>query len=831
MSQETLDHAKQKVSENNSNINYSISNQMKVIKRDGKTEDIAFDKIARRIKFLVDAEPALTIDIGKLTQTVISSLVNLITTSEIDKISANVCSDMAMYGNLDYEILATRIELSNLYKNTHDKFSDFMFSMIDDPKSLIADWVGPMIMKYRDTLDQMIDNSRDSQFSYLGVMTMMKSYLLVDSKKRITERPQYMWLRTALELWRDNMTMVHTCYDYMSQFYLTQATPTLFNSCLKKNQLSSCMLLTNYEDSISGIYETVTKSAILGAESAGIGIDVTNIRARGSLISSTNRPSRGVLPFMHLYNATSEEIIDQGGKRPMSIAVYMQPWHSDFCEFIELRSNDNNGQFRFRELFYAVWNNNLLNARVRAGAKWSFFCPTRAPKLLTTYGKEFEKVYEEYENAGLANSEVPAKQVYDLIAKLMIETGQPYHLNKDACNFKSNLKNVAMINCSNLCTEILIPSGIVDDTRHIGVCTLASINLKKLTKPCVLNSDGQIDVPGYFDYDRLREVTRMAVRNLNRCIEVQRYTLDDCRRSSERFRPIGVGIQGLAEVFMDLGIEFESQEARVINQHIAEEIYYSAILESMTWADQYGSYSGFIGSPASQGKLQPHLWQEYNQINGIEWPMEYKYDWDSIARHVQKRGLYNSLLVAYMPTASTSRIFNTISGFDPNIANIYTKKTLASEFIIINRHLVETLKKINLWSPEMQNKIIMADGSIKGITEIPARIRGIYKTAYEMSMKNIMNMAADRGHFICQSQSLNLYFGEINKNKIMSAITYGMEIGLKTIAYYTRSRAATEAVKVTLMNQVAQNSDSGQNDTSPKKSCSRENRDCESCMA
>lgn len=810
--------------------------QMRVIKRSGEAEEVMFDKISERIRRLVEEPPKLQIDIGKLTQIVIQSLVDLITTSQIDKITANVCCDLSMYGNYDYEVLARRIELSNLYKNTFHKFSQFMKYMVAEEKSLIGDWVGEYIDQHGEQLDEMIDETRDSQFSYLGISTMLNSYLLIDSNKKVVERPQYLWMRTAIELWGDNMDAVKECYDLISQFYMTQATPTLFNSCLKKNQLSSCMLLTNREDSIPGIYDTLRNASVLGAESAGIGVDVTNIRSKGTLISSSNRPSRGVIPFLKLYDSTAADIIDQGGKRPMSIAVYMQPWHADFVEFIKLRSNDDNGQYRFRELFYAVWNNNLLNERAEKNLTWSFFCPTRAPKLLTTYGKVFEEAYIEYENAGVYNFQMPAKEVYKIIAKLMIETGQPYHLNKDSCNFKSNLKNVAQINCSNLCTEILIPSGMIEGIENIGVCTLASINLKKLTTPCKFNMDGEIEINGSFDFEKLRQVTRNAVKNLNKCISHQRYSLDACMESSFNYRPIGVGIQGLAEVFMLLGYEYESPEARELNQHISEEIYYGALQESMCLAKKYGCYTGFEGSPAQQGKLQPHLWEEYNKIYGIDWPIKYKYDWDAIAKEVQTTGLYNSLLIAYMPTASTSRLFNTIASFDPNIANIYTKKTIASEFIIINHNLMNTLKEIGIWSYDLQKKIIIADGSVQKILEIPPKIRAIYKTAYEMSMKNIMNMAADRGFFICQSQSLNLYFGDISMPKITSAINYGMKIGLKTIAYYTRSRSATEAVKVTLMSSsnttelLDNNSQFNKKNTKPNE-CNKEDKTCEACMS
>ena len=810
--------------------------QMRVTKRSGNVEEVMFDKISERIRRLVEEEPKLQIDVGKLTQIVIQSLVDLITTTQIDKITANVCCDLSMYGNHDYEILARRIELSNLYKNTLPTFSQFMKYMVTQEKSLIAPWVGDYINTFGEEIDRMIDESRDKQFAYLGISTMLNSYLLLDSNNQIVERPQYLWMRTAIELWREDMAAVKECYDLISQFYMTQATPTLFNSCLKKNQLSSCMLLTNREDSIPGIYNTLSDASILGAESAGIGVDVTNIRGKNTLISSSNRPSRGVIPFLKLYDSTAADIIDQGGKRPMSIAVYMQPWHVDFIEFVKLRSNDDDGQHRFRELFYAVWNNNLLNYRAEKGLDWSFFCPTRAPKLLTTYGKEFEAHYLEYEKAELFNFQMPAREVYKIIAKLMIETGQPYHLNKDSCNFKSNLKNIAMVNCSNLCTEILIPSGTINGKYNIGVCTLASINLKKFVSPCKFDQNGEVSSPGSFDFDTLRNVARSAVKNLNRCIDQQRYSLEACRESSMNYRPIGVGIQGLAEVFMLLGYEYEGHQARELNQHIAEEIYYGALQESMELARINGAYSGFYGSPASCGKLQPHLWEEYNQINAIQWPMKYKYNWDEIAKEVQTTGLYNSLLVAYMPTASTSRLFNTIASFDPNIANIYTKKTIASEFIIVNHNLVNTLKEIGIWSQDLQKKIIMADGSVQNIVEIPPKIRAIYKTAYEMSMKNIMNMAADRGFFICQSQSLNLYFGDITMPKITSAIAYGMNIGLKTIAYYTRSRSATEAVKVTLMNSSTTGKDPApQTETNKKNSrpveCNRNNKSCESCMA
>lgn len=802
--------------------------KMFVIKRSGAKESMLLDKITVRLQHLIACEPPLTsIDAVVITMEVVRSLISGITTTQIDEIAATVCDNFALStGNREYEILATRILLSNLYKNTCPQFSDFI-EYVAANSDLLADWVAPFVRTHAVKLNTMIDESRDTQFALLGLKTIIATYLLPVNNV-VVERPQYLWLRCALEIWRDDFDNVKTTYDFLSKFIFTHATPTLYNSCLNKNQLSSCMLLTNKGDSIDGIYDTLRDCSKLGAESAGIGTDFTNIRARGSNIKSTNRPSKGLVPFLNVHHA-NVCAIDQGGKRKMSMCVYLQPWHSDFLDVLNMRANDNADGAH--ELFYAVWNNNLLNKRVKENGMWSFFCPSKAPKLLTTYGAEFEEAYIAYENTpGLVISQMPAQELYVKIATMMLETGVPYHLNKDACNFKNNMRNVAITNCSNLCTEITIPSGEIDGEQQIGVCTLASVNLTAFTTCAKLDNNGDIAEPGKFDFMGMRAAVRQMVKNLNRIIDVQRYTLPECRRSSERNRPIGVGVQGLAEVFMMLGFTYEGKEAARLNSEIAEEIYYAAICESMELSKKEGIYSTFPGSPASQGKLQPQLWEDYNRMNGIHFPMQYKYDWQEMGKLVAEVGLRNALLVAYMPTASTSRIFNTIAGFDPNPRNIYSKKTLVGEFVIFNRRLVDTLTALGLWNQKLKNEIINANGIVADIKVIPPRIRDIYKTAFEMKMRNIMDMAATRGHFICQSQSMNMFFNEPNINKVVSALCYGMSIGLKTVSYYTRAVPAANAVKLTIMDGT-NNETTGSDTSSAPIVCSRENKDCESCMA
>ena len=773
---------------------------MFVIKRDGSIDTLKFDLITERLCELAEIEPKLTkVCVVKITQCVANGIIDRMTTTEIDELTINACSSLCSL-DMQYELLAVRIGMSDLYKKTPATFTDMMDILINAPNSMIADWVSDYLLKHGEYINGLIKQSRDMQFEFLGFKTLTKSYLLIH-KGEVIERPQHMWMRCAIEIGRDNLTMVKNCYDSLSLFEYTHATPTLYNSCLKKNQLSSCMLVSQCDDSIEGIYETFKQCSILGSQSAGIGVDFSSLRAKGSIISSTGRESKGVSSFLRVYD-TNVTVIDQGGKRKMSIAAYLQTHHADFLDFLQLRANDNVSQNRAREIFYAIWHNELLFKRARNSEQWSFFCPKDTPLLLSTYGDEYEKHYCAYEMAGLARSTIPARDLLIIIAEMMMDTGIPYNMNKDACNKKSNLKNVAITNSSNLCCEILIPSGKINGENNIGVCTLASINLAAMV--------GEHGNKKEFNFWKLQKVAIDLVYNLNSVIDNQYYSLPECERSSKRYRPIGIGVQGLSDVFMMLGMPFESPEAALLNQHIAECIYYGALCGSMELAELHGSYSGWYGSPAQDGKLQPHLWEEYGSAK-----LQYKLDWDAISKEVQKRGLRNSLLVAYMPTASTSRIFGTYAGIDPIISNIIVRQTKAGNFTIINRYLVKDLEKLSLWSENMKDRIILANGSVQGIPEIPQDIKNIYKTAWEMKMKNIMNMADGRGRFICQTQSMNLFFSSPTVAVITSALMYSVSLGLKTMSYYTRSRAAVEPTKITISYDLEK----------------KINNECESCMA
>lgn len=767
-------------------------NTMYVVKRNGNSEELSLDKIAKRIRKLALEEPILDkINIMEIVPEVVKNIYNNISTTELDDNAAWLCSCRSIE-EPQYESLAVRISVDNNHKNTKSTFSGMMKFIKQSKKITLSDDIYNLVLKNKDTIDAMIINSRDNLFSYFGFKTLDKIYLLqIDGK--IIERPQYMWMRTALDIHRDNMEMVKECYDLLSQHYFTHATPTLFNSSLKLNQQSSCMLLTNFEDSIDGIYQTIKDCSVLGARAAGIGLDMTNIRSKGSVIKSTGRPSRGIPAFITIHDVNAT-VVDQGNKRKMSSAIYLQPWHSDFIDVMEMKSTDNTSPLRARELFYAVWSNNLLYERAKNGEMWSFFCPTETPKLLNTWGDEFRDAYLEYEKNKLYTKQISAQDLYKKLALLMIETGGPYHLNKDECNAKSNMKNVGHINSSNLCAEILIPNGHIDGNYEIGVCTLASINLTKFVDGCVkYDNDGNMLSRPTYDFEQLSNISGNICNNLNNIIDTQYYQLDACKLSSARHRPIGIGIQGLADVFMMMGYAYTSPEAKMLNWQIAEAIYYGAIMKSMELAKRDGPYSTFQGSPASQGKLQPHLWVERGSDK-----LPYRYDWDNIGMQVQKVGLRNALLIAFMPTASTSQLLDNFSSFEPCHANIFARHTLAGVFNVLNKHLVRDLKSMNIWNIHIKERIIAANGSVQYIREIPQSLRDVYKTVWEIPQKDLLDMSADRGQFICHTQSLNVYFNDPTISKVTSLLMYGMKKKLKTISYYTNSGAAIDPVKFTV---------------------------------
>jgi ribonucleoside-diphosphate reductase alpha subunit len=615
-------------------------------------------------------------------------------------------------------------------------------------------------------------------------------------------------MRVAIQLFYKNGTLddVLEYYKMLSNHSATHASPTCYNACIKMNQLSSCMLLTNSEDSIDGIYKTLKDCAVLSAATAGIGISVSNIRAKGSLINTTKRASDGIMPFLKVHN-TSGYAINQGGKRNSSTAIYIEPWHADFLEVIENRMPD---KHHINNLFIATWLPNLLHKRVLENGTWSMFCPNSCPKLFETYGDEFDMVYIEYENLGLAKLQVPAKEVYMKIAMLMFETGLPYNLNKDACNYKSNLKNVTpILHSSNLCAEILIPSS----KDEIGVCMLASINLMH----CIKHVEWENGSPkrdtitdwwlDYINVDHISTITKLLVRGLNNVIDDQLYLLPECENSSKRHRPIGVGVQGMANVLHTLGIEYESEDSAKINAYITELIAYSAITESADLAELYGSYDTFEGSPASLGKLQPHLWDDYYDNTGITYINgksrknnlhEYRrLNWDNLAEHVKAKGLRNSLLIAYMPTASTSQLLGNYQSFEPANSNIFSRHTSAGSFNIVNKTLVKALKSVNMWNKEVQDNVVSNNGSISNLP-VPNEMKNIFKTVWEMKQTRLMEISSYRGQFICQTQSLNVYIKDPTVSKFTSLLAHGMILGLKTISYYTHSQAAADPVKITV---------------------------------
>jgi ribonucleoside-diphosphate reductase alpha subunit len=622
--------------------------------------------------------------------------------------------------------------------------------------------------------DQIITN-RDFEFGYFGLKTLEKSYLQKHEGK-LMETPQYLFMRVSIGIHGKDIPAVLETYDKMSQGMFIHATPTLFNSGTPRPQMSSCFLIANKEDSINGIYETLTECAQISKWAGGIGLHIHDIRANKSRIKGTNGQSDGIIPMLRVFNATAR-YVNQAGRRKGSFAMYLEPWHADVMDFLELRLNQGDEEARCRDLFTAMWIPDLFMKRVEQGGDWSLFCPDKAKGLSDVYGEEFEKLYTEYEEAGLANATVPASEVWKAIIKSQTETGTPYMLYKDACNSKSNQKNLGVIKSSNLCTEILEYT----DKDETAVCNLASIALPKY-----VNKETKT-----FDYDKLHEVTKTVTKNLNRVIDRNFYPVESARRSNMKHRPIGLGVQGLADVFILCGLEFDCEESRLMNAHIFETIYHAALEASSELAEVDGSYETFEGSPASQGILQPDMWEGETKFSG-------RYDWDAMRERVKTKGLKNSLLLAPMPTASTAQILGNNECFEPYTTNIYLRRTLAGEFVVVNNHLVNALKERGLWSKEMKDLMVKAGGSIQTIVDIPDDIKTLYKTVWEISQKCIIDMAADRGHFIDQSQSMNLFMESPTLSKLSSMHMYAWKSGLKTGMYYLRSKAKARPIQFSL---------------------------------
>lgn len=740
---------------------------MRVIKRSGRIEDMKFDNVTNRIKNLTYGLSDKC-DSSKVAQQVFSSMYDNITTQEIDTLSAEICVGM-ITSDPDYEILATRIVASNIQKVCPNNFHLAMKKL--QKAGIITDEVAEVAQQVKEH----IKTDRDFDFGYFGLKTLEKSYLQRVEGKLI-ETPQYMYMRVAIGIHGKDIPSVIETYDKMSQGLFIHATPTLFNAGTPRPQMSSCFLIANKEDSINGIYGTLTECAQISKWAGGIGMHIHGIRANKSRIRGTNGQSDGIIPMLRVFNATAR-YVNQAGRRKGSIAVYLEPWHADIMDFLELRLNQGDEEARCRDLFSALWIPDLFMKRVEEGGNWSLFCPDKAKGLSDVYGKDFEELYTKYEEEGLANATVPAADVWKAILKSQTETGTPYMLYKDACNEKSNQKNLGVIKSSNLCTEILEYT----DKDETSVCNLASIALPKY-----VNVETKT-----FDYDKLHEVTKTVTKNLNRVIDRNFYPVETARRSNMKHRPIGLGVQGLADVFILCGLPFDCEESRLMNAHIFETMYHAALEASSELAEVEGSYESFEGSPASQGILQPDMWDGDVKFSG-------RYDWDAMRERVKTKGLRNSLLMAPMPTASTAQILGNNECFEPYTTNIYLRRTLAGEFVVVNKHLVDDLKKVGLWSKEMKDLMVKAGGSIQNIVDIPEDIKKLYKTVWEISQKCIIDMAADRGRFIDQSQSMNLFMESPTLSKLSSMHMYAWKAGLKTGMYYLRSKAKARPIQFSL---------------------------------
>jgi len=751
---------------------------MKVMKRSGKTEDVSFDKITGRIKKLCYGLDQKYIDPIEISKKVIQGLFDGVKTTELDNLAAETAATMSTK-HPDFAQLAARIAISNLHKSTKKSFSKTMKDLYNyiDPKTgekagLISDDLLKIIEKHGAKIDSAVIYDRDYNFDYFGFKTLDRSYLLrMDGK--VVERPQHMLMRAALGIHADDLESAFETYNYMSEKWFIHATPTLFNAGTPKPQLSSCFLLTATEDSISGIFETLTRCAKISQSAGGIGLSIHNVRAKGSYIKGTGGTSNGIIPMLKVFNDTARYVDQGGGKRKGAFAVYLEPWHADIYDFLDLKKNHGKEEMRARDLFYAMWISDLFMERVEADGDWSLFCPNEAKGLHEVYGAEFVKLYEKYEAEGLARKKIKAQDLWFSILESQIETGTPYILYKDACNEKSNQKNLGTIKSSNLCTEI------VEYTSHdeVAVCNLASISLAKFVEN------------GVFDFDKLFEVSRVVTRNLNKVIDINYYPVKEAENSNMRHRPIGIGVQGLADAFLKMRFPFDGEEAKQLNKDIFETIYFAACTESAELAVAEGPYQTFEGSPASKGILQFDMW---NVKPSDRW------QWDELKEKIKKTGMRNSLLLAPMPTASTSQILGNNECFEPYTANIYSRRTLSGEYIIINKHLLRDLIKLDLWNEEMKEQLMADNGSIQNIEGIPQELKDLYKTVWELSQKVIIDMAAERGAFICQSQSLNLFVENPNFGKLSSMHFYGWKKGLKTGMYYLRSKAAVDPIKFTL---------------------------------
>lgn len=786
---------------------------MLVVKRDGRRESVKFDKITARIEKLCYNLDNTYVSAIEVAKKVISGIYDGVTTVELDNLAAETAASLTVK-HPDYAILAARIAISNLHKVTSKSFSSTMKRLYTyvDPETgehapLISKETYGIIKKNASLLDSSIIYSRDYTYDYFGFKTLEKSYLLKMNGK-VVERPQHMLMRVAVGIHKDDLDAVIETYNLLSEKWFTHATPTLFNAGTPKPQLSSCFLLTMKDDSINGIYDTLKQCALISQSAGGIGLSIHHVRGTGSYIRGTNGVSNGIVPMLRNFDMTARYVDQGGGKRKGSFAIYLEPWHSDIFDFLQLKRNHGKEELRARDLFYSLWIPDLFMKRVEANEEWSLFSPSEAPGLHDAYGEEFERLYEKYEKEGKARRVVKAQDLWFEVLESQIETGTPYMLYKDAANNKSNQKNLGTIRSSNLCTEILEYTS----PEEVAVCNLASIALPKFIRQ------------GKFDHNKLFEVTKVITRNLNKIIDINYYPIPEARRSNLRHRPIGIGIQGLADIFIQLRMPFDSDEAKGLNKDIFETIYYAAATASMELAQEEGPYETWKGSPISKGIFQFDMWNVT--------PESGRWDWDALREQVKEHGVRNSLLLAPMPTASTSQILGNNECFEPYTSNIYTRRVLSGEFIVVNKHLLKDLIELGLWNEQMKNRLIEANGSIQQIKGIPKYLKEIYKTSWEISQKSIIDMAADRGAFICQSQSMNIFMQDPNFGKLTSMHFYAWKSGLKTGMYYLRTKAAADAIKFTLDKQsIAEPQAEGQvNQQQQDMSCALDDPDdCEAC--
>jgi len=756
---------------------------MLVLKRDGRLESVKFDKITFRIEKLCYGLDMQYIDVTAIVKKIIHGIYDRVPTSQIDTLAAETIAAMTLH-HPDYAILAARIAVSNLHKSTSKSFSTTIKSLYKyvnpitkENASLIAPEVYKTVMEHASILDEAIVHTRDFEYDFFGFKTLERSYLLKLNDK-IVERPQYMLMRVAIGIHGNDLDAALRTYHMLSEKWFTHATPTLFNAGTNKPQLSSCFLLTMQDDSIEGIYNTLTQCAKISQHAGGIGLSIHNVRATGSYIRGTNGFSNGIVPMLRNFDMTARYVDQGGGRRKGSFAIYLEPWHADIFDFLDLKKNHGKEERKARDLFYGLWIPDLFMQRVKEDGSWSLFCPNEAPGLADCYGTDFEEKYTSYEQQGKARQTIKAQELWFAILESQIETGTPYMLYKDAANKKSNQKNLGTIKSSNLCTEIIEYTS----PDEIAVCNLASLAL-----PMYVNKDKN------FDYNRLYEATYVVTQNLNKIIDKNYYPIPEAKNSNLKHRPIGIGIQGLADTFFKMRLVFDGPEARIVNKDVFETIYFAALTASNDLAQKEGVYETYLGSPISEGILQFDMW-------GVT-PSSGRWDWEGLRKKIATYGVRNSLLVAPMPTASTSQILGNNESFEPYTSNIYLRRVLSGEFIVVNKYLLRDLIKLGLWHKNMKQALMLSNGSIQDIDGIPQYIKLLYRTVWEIPQKSIIDMAADRSPYICQSQSLNLYVKDPTMGKLTSMHFYGWEKGLKTGMYYLRTQAAADAIKFTIQKQ------------------------------